>query len=52
LGGNCNGNSSFVATIVVSLCSLVNTMQKEEKKNDKQRGTNKDKEKAFTIGGL
>jgi hypothetical protein len=43
LGGNDNGGSNFVAiTIVVSLCSLVNIAQKEERVNDRQRGTNID----------
>jgi hypothetical protein len=34
------------------LHSLVNIAQKEKKENDKQRGTNKDKEKKIAIGGL
>jgi hypothetical protein len=45
MGGNGNGNIIFVATIVVaSLHALVSATQKEEKKNDKQRRTNRDKE--------
>jgi hypothetical protein len=51
LGGDGNGDNSFVATIVVaSLCSLINAMQNEEKDNNKQRRTNKDKEKKLQLG--
>jgi hypothetical protein len=50
LGGNDNGNGSFATiTIVVSLCSLVSTTQKEEKVNDKQRRTNIDKKKKINT---
>jgi hypothetical protein len=46
LGVNGSGNNGFAAiTIVASLCSLVNAMQKEERENEKKRGTNRDKEK-------
>jgi hypothetical protein len=53
LGGNGNGGNNFVATtIVASLHSLISVAQKKERKNDKQRGTNINKEKIITIGGL
>jgi len=41
LGGNGSGVSNFIA---ITLCSLVSAAQKEKKKNDKQRGTKRDKE--------
>jgi hypothetical protein len=51
LGGDGSGGSSFVATITVaSLCSLVSTTQKEERKNNKKRGTNSNKEKNCSWG--
>lgn len=46
MGGNGSGDNNFVVNIVVaSLHSLINVAQKEERKNDRQRRTNKDKEK-------
>jgi len=52
MGGNGSGNSSFVAiNVVVSLHSLVNIAWKEEKENEKQRGTNKNKEIFFGNWG-
>ncbi len=52
LGGDGNGGSNFATTIVVvSLPSLVSATQKEERKNIKQRGTNRDKKK-FAMGCL
>jgi hypothetical protein len=52
MGGNGNGSSNFAAiTTITSLCSLVSAMQKEEKENDKQRGTNRDKKKKIIVGG-
>jgi hypothetical protein len=39
LGVNGSGNNGFAAiTIVASLCSLVNAMQKEERENEKKEG--------------
>jgi hypothetical protein len=53
LSGDGNGDNSFVATIVVdSLCSLLNAMQNEEKENNKQQRTNKDKEKNLQLGAF
>jgi hypothetical protein len=50
LGGNGSGGNNFAATtIVVSLHSLINAMQKEERENDKQKGINIDKEKKIAI---
>jgi hypothetical protein len=44
MGGD--GSGSFAATTAVaSLSSIVSAAQKEEKENDRQRGTNRDKEK-------
>jgi hypothetical protein len=52
LSGNGSGNNNFVATIAVaSLHSLVIVAQKEERKNDRQRGTNINKEKKIVVGG-
>jgi hypothetical protein len=53
LGGNDSGGSNFVAiTIIVSLCSLVNIVQKEERVNDSQRGTNIDQKKKIIVKNL
>jgi hypothetical protein len=54
LGGDGSGGSSFGATTAIaSLRSLVSIAQKEERENDdRQRGTNRDKEKKIAIGGL
>ncbi len=50
MGGNGSGGNNFAATtIVVSLHSLINAMQKEERENDKQKGINIDKEKKIAI---
>jgi hypothetical protein len=38
-------------TAVASLRSIVSAAQKEEKEDDRQRGTNRDKEKRFEGGG-
>ncbi len=46
MGGNGSCSSNFATTtIVASLRSLVSIAQKEKKQNNKQKGTNKDKEK-------
>jgi len=53
MGGNGNGGSNFATTtIVASLHSPVNVVQKEERENDKQRKTNNNKEKKNAIGAL
>ncbi len=53
MDGDGNGGNNFVATIAdASLCSLVSIVQKEERTNNRQRGTNRDKEKKFIVGGL
>jgi hypothetical protein len=54
LGGNSNDGSNIVTTIIiiVSLRSLVNVAQKEERDNDKQRGINRVNKNFFVIGGL
>jgi hypothetical protein len=53
LGGDGNGDNNFVATNVVpSLHSLISIVQKEERENDRNRGTNIDKKKKIAIGGL
>jgi hypothetical protein len=42
------GGNNFVAIIAIaSLCSLVSVTQKEERKNDRHKGTNRDKKKFF-----
>jgi hypothetical protein len=47
------GGSNFVAIIAIaSLRSLISVTQKEERKNDRHKGTNRDKENFFIIGGL
>jgi hypothetical protein len=53
MGGDGSGSSSFTATTAVaSLRSVDSAAQKEEKENDIQRGTNRDKEKKFVVGVL
>jgi hypothetical protein len=52
LGGNGSGVSNFIAIIVITLCSLVNAVQKEKRKNNKQRGIKRDKEEKITIGSF
>jgi hypothetical protein len=38
MGGDGNANNNFVGTTAIaSSCSLISAMQKEEKKNNKQR---------------
>jgi hypothetical protein len=47
------GGSNFVAIIAIaSLRSLISVTQKEERENDRHKGTNRDKENFFIIGGL
>ncbi len=38
--------------VVASLHSLVSIMQKEKRENDKQRGSNIDKEKKMQLGAF
>ncbi len=46
MGGDGNGGNNFVATTAIaSLRSLVNVAQKEERKDDKQKGQTKTKRK-------
>ncbi len=44
MGGDGSGGNSFDATIVI-----VSAMQKEERKNDKQKGTNIDKSNKIQL---
>ncbi len=37
---------------IASLRSLVSIMQKEERENNRQRGTNREKEKKLQLGAL
>jgi hypothetical protein len=52
LGGDDGGVSSIATTTTIaSLGSLVSVTQKEERENDKHKGTNINKKK-IAIGGL
>jgi hypothetical protein len=53
LGGDGSGGNNFATTsVIASLHSLISVMQKEERKNDKQKGTNINKKKKVTVVGL